>query len=99
MGQAGEETPVRSFVEEQSKVGGFRVREQIEVTVQLCLTLGYILIFGAVAPRIVPMCLLVFMVQLRAAAVLITKAAHRTIPRMTAGVGPLVYIVGVLMVV
>jgi len=54
---------------------------------QLSLTLGYILIFGCVAPRIVPLCLLVFMIQLRAAGILMTTALKRTVPRMTVGIG------------
>jgi hypothetical protein len=95
----GEEPARRSFVEKQGKFAPFRIREQIEVTVQLALTLGYILIFGGVAPRIVPMCLLVFIIQLRAAAVFITHSAHRSVPRMTMGIGPLQKIVGFLMVV
>lgn len=83
----GLEPPVYSFVEEQSKYGQFRVREQIEVMTQLSLILGYILIFGCVAPRIVPLCALVFMIQIRAAGVLMTTAVHRTVPRVTVGIG------------
>lgn len=83
----GMEAATYSFVEEQAKYGQFRVREQIEVMTQLSLTLGYILIFGCVAPRIVPLCLLVFMLQLRASGILMTTALKRTVPRMTVGIG------------
>jgi len=88
MAKAGLEAPVYSFVEEQSKYGQFRIREQIEVMTQLTLTLGYVLIFGAVAPIIVPLCFIVFMVQVRAGAVLLTTAAKRTVPRVALGIGP-----------
>merc|ERR1719162_1326383 len=54
------EDTVYSYVEEQGKYGDFRVREQIELMTQLSLTLGYVLIFGAIAPRIVPICFVVF---------------------------------------
>jgi len=95
---ANESAGQRSFVERQGKFAPFRIREQIEVTVQLAVTLGFVLLFGAVAPRIVLLCLLVFLVQLRAGAVLITKSSHRTVPRMTLGIGPLQKIVAFLMV-
>jgi len=84
----GEVPQVYSYVEEQSKYGPFRVREQIEVMTQLSLTLGYVLIFGCVAPRIVPLCFLIFMIQLRAGGILLTTAVNRTVPRMTVGIGP-----------
>jgi len=83
----GTEEIVYSYVEEQSKYGQFRVREQIEVMSQLSLTLGYILIFGCVAPRIVPLCFLAFMIQLRASGILMTTALKRTVPRISVGIG------------
>merc|ERR1719174_3107042 len=74
MEKAGKERPVYGYVEEQAKYGQFRVREQIEVMTQLSLTLGYVLIFGCVAPRIVPLCFLIFLIQLRASGILMTTA-------------------------
>lgn len=85
---AGESVLVYSYVEQQSKYGRFRVREQIEGMTQLSLTLGYVLIFGCVAPRIVPLCFLIFMIQLRAGGVIMTTAVNRTVPRVTVGLGP-----------
>jgi len=84
---AGKDEPEYSFVEEQAKYGQFRVREQIEVMTQLSLTLGYILIFGCVAPRIVPLCFLVFFFQLRASGILMTTVLKRTVPRISCGIG------------
>jgi len=84
----GDQNQIYSFVEEQGKYGAFRIREQIEVMTQLSLTLGYVLIFGCVAPRIVPLCFVVFMVQLRAGGILMTTAVNRTVPRTTVGIGP-----------
>lgn len=84
----GKDAPVYSYVEEQSKYKPFRIREQIEVMTQLSLTLGYVLIFGALAPLIIPLCCIVFFVQLRAGAVLLTAAANRTVPRLSNGIGP-----------
>jgi hypothetical protein len=93
----GGEPPIYSYIEEQSKYGEYRIREQIEVMTQLCLTLGYVLIFGAVAPRIVPLCFLVFACQLRAGAVLVCTAAYRTVPRMAVGIGPWVNVIQCLL--
>merc|ERR1719326_703241 len=79
--------PPRSFAEEQSKYLPFRIREQIEAMLQLVIPLGYVLIFGAVAPITVPMCFAVFVVQLRASAHLLASTAKRTVPRRQVGVG------------
>lgn len=84
---AGGETPEFTYVEAQTKFGDFRFREQIDNMSQLSLTLGFVFIFGAVSPVIVPACLLVFMVQLRASAIQISCAAKRTIPREVDGIG------------
>jgi hypothetical protein len=85
--KAGGDPPRYCFVEKQSKFGKFRIREQIEVMTQLSLTLGYVLIFGAIVPLVVPLCFLVFVVQLRAGAVLVTTSANRPIPRASLGIG------------
>jgi hypothetical protein len=87
MKQQGLEKIKRSFLEEQGKFAPFGVPEQVEALVQLALTVGFILIFGGVAPRIALLCLIVFMVQLRAGAVILTTAATRTVPRQAMGVG------------
>merc|ERR1719333_1662567 len=80
MKKSGETVPERTDVETQGKFGPYRTREQIEAMTQLCLALGYVLIFGGVAPLVVPMCCLVFLVQIRASAVLITTAVNRSVP-------------------
>jgi hypothetical protein len=89
MRKKGLEVVPRCFLEEQAKFGPYRVREQIEATVQLALTLGYVLIFGTVSPRISLLSLIVFLVQLRAGAVQVCTAANRTMPRQAMGIGPL----------
>jgi len=86
MKSKGMAAPVYSFVEEQAKYGQFHTREQIEVMTQLSLTLGYILIFGCVAPRIVPLCFVIFMFQVRSSGMLMTTVLQRTVPAMTVGI-------------
>jgi len=81
------ELPVRGFVEEQAKYDEFRIREQIEGMVQLVVALGYVLIFGAVAPIIVPLCFLVFSVQFRLTAYMTTRSSRRPLPRRSLGLG------------
>jgi hypothetical protein len=92
-----EHAPEYSFVEIQGKMQPFRIKEQIEAMTQLVLTLGYVLIFGAVAPWIIPLCFMVFVVQLRAQAVLLTTAANRSVPRIVLGLGPWIDIIKLLM--
>jgi hypothetical protein len=99
MRKKGLEVVPRSFLEEQGKFGPYRVREQIEASTQLALTLGFVLIFGVVAPRIAFLSLIVFMVQLRAGAVQVCTAANRTMPRQSNGIGPLKQAVDFLAVV
>lgn len=93
----GKEVPVRGFLEEQAKYEDFRIRAQIEGMVQLVVALGYVLIFGAVTPRIIPLCFLVFVVQLRATAFMTTKSCRRPLPRKSAGLGAWLLIVQFLM--
>jgi len=87
----------RSFVELQSKFGESRLQEQIQNMLQLVLSLGFVLLFGAVAPIIVPFCLAVFMVQLRATAFVLLKYTKRTLPRQQVGIGLWRWIIAVLM--
>eukprot|EP00747_Dinoflagellata_sp_TGD_P111252 gnl/TRDRNA2_/TRDRNA2_171176_c9_seq6.p1 gnl/TRDRNA2_/TRDRNA2_171176_c9~~gnl/TRDRNA2_/TRDRNA2_171176_c9_seq6.p1 ORF type:complete len:940 (-),score=124.95 gnl/TRDRNA2_/TRDRNA2_171176_c9_seq6:162-2981(-) len=91
------EVAKRSFAEEQSKYAEYRIREQVEGMLQLVLSLGYILIFGAVAPITVPMCFAVFVVQLRATAHMICTTAKRSVPRKQIGIGNWQYCVALLM--
>lgn len=97
MKKNGEKVKARSYVERQGKYVEFGDREQVEVTVELVLALGFVLIFGPVAPRIIPLCLFVFLVQLRAIAVMLTRTANRTVPRKVFGDGPMRMIVTQLM--
>merc|ERR1719329_1050910 len=53
----------------------------------LVISLGYVLIFGAVVPLSIPMCFLVFVVQLRATAYQATTSSRRPLPRVTNGIG------------
>jgi hypothetical protein len=93
----GKEVPVRSFLEEQAKYEDYRIRQQIEGMVQLVVALGYVLIFGAVAPRIVPLCFCVFVVQLRAVAYMTTQSSRRPLPRKSTGLGSWAGIIQFLM--
>jgi hypothetical protein len=86
-----------NFVEVQGKFGPYRTREQIETMTRLCLNIGFVLIFGGIVPIIVPMCLLAFLVQLRAKAVLLTTAIDRPVPRRISGLGPWLNIIDLLM--
>jgi len=81
----GEQT--RTFEEDQSKYEEFRIKEQIETMCQLVLSLGFVLLFGAIAPLIVIFCFVVFVTQLRCSWYLMTNCSRRPIPRVHHGVG------------
>jgi hypothetical protein len=83
----GEEVPKRSFAEEQAKYGEFRTNDTIKAFNVSFIALGFILIFGAVSPMIVPFCFLVFVVQLRATAFLLVTSTKRLVPRRALGIG------------
>jgi len=82
-----EEIPKRSFVEEQSKYADFGVQEQVQNMIQLVVPLGYVMLFGGIAPLIVPMCFVVFAISLRAGGYTLITGAKRPIPRMMYGIG------------
>lgn len=79
--------PDMSFIETQGKFGEYRLERQIQGMLQLVISLGFVLLFGAVAPIMVPLCLIVFMVHLRATALLLLKYSRRTVPRKQFGIG------------
>jgi hypothetical protein len=83
----GKEAPDISFVEEQAKYQHNCDGEQIYHLMQLVLSLGFVLIFGAVAPIIIPLTLGVFFVHLRARAFFLTSSAKRTLPFKSHGIG------------
>jgi hypothetical protein len=77
----------RSYVEEQANYNAFRMKEQIENMMRLALSLGYVLIFGVVAPILVPLVFFLFVIQVRATAVRLTNTAKRVVPLMSVGMG------------
>lgn len=76
-----------SFAEEQSKYNEYRVRDQIENKVQLIISLGHVLLFGAATPVIIPLCLAEFVVQLQASAFQLTSCTQRPYPWKSRGIG------------
>mmetsp|Transcript_5159 Transcript_5159/g.11153 ORF Transcript_5159/g.11153 Transcript_5159/m.11153 type:complete len:964 (+) Transcript_5159:651-3542(+) len=89
--------PHRSYAELQSKFAPVRLQEQIDSMMQLVLSLGFVLLFGPVAPIIVPFCLVVFVVQMRGSAYLYSHFAKRSLPRHQYGIGIWADIIKVLM--
>mmetsp|Transcript_6979 Transcript_6979/g.17189 ORF Transcript_6979/g.17189 Transcript_6979/m.17189 type:complete len:904 (+) Transcript_6979:102-2813(+) len=103
--QKAEETratsiPVRSYPEEQAKYAAFEDEEQIETMLQLVLSLGFVLLFACVAPMIVIVVFVVFVVQLRASSWFLTNAVKRNFPRQVSmnGIGAWAEVIGLVMV-
>merc|ERR1719183_334658 len=86
----------RSVAEQQAKQLSFTIQGQIDLLLPLYGSLGYVLLFSGVCPFIVPLCFLVFAVQLRANAYMVTNTAKRVFPQGSKGVGFLKTIVGYL---
>jgi len=89
----------RHPMEEESKFYSFEERDFLEMQLQLVISLGFILLFGAVAPITVIFSFVLFVVQLRATAWLMTHVARRPLPRASKGIGPWRELVFGLMVV
>merc|ERR1719221_297768 len=53
----------------------------------MVLALGYVLLFGAVAPSIVPFCMVVFFVQIVTSSYLLLAYTQRSLPRTSDGIG------------
>lgn len=82
-----EEIPKRSFVEEQSKYSDFSAAEQVQNMIQLVVPLGYVMLFGGIAPFIIPMAFVVFAISLRAGGYTLLSASKRPVPREMYGIG------------
>lgn len=81
------EPPLRSFTELQSNYGFYREREQVETMIQLLVSFGFVVLFGGIAPIIVPFSFFLFAVQLRASAYFLLTGAQRPFPRRSMGIG------------
>jgi hypothetical protein len=87
MTKAGKEYRWRSSAESQAKFREYKVREQIDTMLPLVLSLGHMLMFGAIAPIIIPFGLINFAVNLRASAYMLTFTTKRAYPHQTMGIG------------
>jgi len=81
-----EELP-RSWPEVQNKWVAYGMDRQVDQMVQPVLSLGYVLIFGGVAPIIIPVCLLKFVLVLRANAWMLVHCLKRPVPQSQIGIG------------
>jgi len=68
-------------VDEQRHYVEYRTHQQVEAVTQLMISVGFIMLFGSVAPVMVPFTFLVFLIQLRGYAFILTFAGRRTLPR------------------
>jgi len=92
-----EELPKRSFVEEQAKYADFRTIEYVQAMMQLVVPLGYVILFGGIAPITIPFAFCVFAVSLRAQGFLLCTTTKRPVPAMQYGIGAWSTIVTILM--
>lgn len=77
----------RAYLEEQSKFAVIGVQEQIDMTTQLMISLGFVLMFGCIAPIMIPFALCVFAITLRTQAKLMVVWSKRMMPSKMIGIG------------
>jgi hypothetical protein len=90
----GKELPKRGFAEEQAKYADFSQVEQIQTIIQSVIPLGFVIMFGCVAPIIIPFAFLVFVVQLRSTAFFLVTSCKRPIPRKANSMGGWMRVIG-----
>lgn len=93
----GRDDTTHSYLEEQAKYLPYTEFDQIETMLPLVLSLGHTFLFGAVAPIVVPLTLLVFAVHLRVSAYLLVTTYRRTFPKPVKDLGIWKMIIGILM--
>lgn len=86
-----------AFIEVQSHYVDFGIVEQIAMMQQLAITLGYVILFGGVAPIIIPFCFAAFGVNLRSAAFLLVTSSKQVLPESSRGIGAWRDVVNILM--
>jgi len=89
--------PVASYEERQAKSAPFKTDEQVEVMLQLVLSLGFVLLFAASVPFACLLCLPLFAVNIRATGVLLLTAVQRPFPHRAMGIGAWQDVIGFLM--
>eukprot|EP00929_Paragymnodinium_shiwhaense_P058980 TRINITY_DN29524_c0_g1_i1.p1 TRINITY_DN29524_c0_g1~~TRINITY_DN29524_c0_g1_i1.p1 ORF type:complete len:1011 (-),score=307.77 TRINITY_DN29524_c0_g1_i1:86-3118(-) len=94
----GTEIKEHSYLEEQSKYLPYTEIEQINTLLPLVLSLGHAFLFGAIAPIVVTLCLVVFAVHLRVSAFMMVTTYQRVFPKPVKDLGVWVAIVKFLMV-
>jgi hypothetical protein len=87
----------RSFIEEQSNYIDFGLVSQINMMQTLTITLGYVILFGGIAPVIIPFCWAAFAVQLHSCAFLLVTSTKQVVPEIAFGVGAWRDVVNILM--
>jgi len=70
----------QSEAEKQAIHGTFELLDQMDTLLELVGSLGYVILFGSVAPVAVPLCFIEFAVQLRATAVELMAWKRRPVP-------------------
>merc|ERR1719436_573016 len=77
----------RAFIEEQLNYIDFGTIEQIARMQTLAITLGYVILFGGIAPVIIPFCLAAFAVELHTSSFLLITSTKQVFPENSLGIG------------
>lgn len=90
------EVPILSLLEVQAKFCEYKEREQIQTMTQMVISLGFLLLFGAVAPIMTLPCVCVFACYFRMNARQLTHSAKRPFPWNLSSIGSWTYAMEVL---
>jgi hypothetical protein len=82
-----DKVPERSFMEKQAKMGIYDTDAEINDYMTSVTVIGYVLLFGAAAPSVAAIALVVLLFQLRANAYKLTKLTRRPYPTLKRGIG------------
>jgi hypothetical protein len=83
----GEEPPERPRCEQEAKMVRFRKEDQINIMCQLMLSVSFIILFGGIAPIMIPFSLVFFAINLRVCAKTMVEYKQRPFPREQDGIG------------
>lgn len=76
-----------TLLEKQTMFGEFKEPEQCDMMVQLVVSLGFVLLFGAFVPAVVLLSGFIFAFHLRMVSILLTTCVQRTFPWNLSGIG------------
>lgn len=90
------EKPQRSFMEKQAKMSTITVESQVDDMMGLIIPMGYVLLFGSIAPATSLFMLIIYIIRIRVDAWRLCTVMRRPYPMATNGLGAWKSVISVL---